>query len=204
MNGYVITPYCKEPRAIIDRCIASVAAQTVPVTHMLIADGYPVELPQDIMHVAITGPNEDYGDTPRAVGMRIAAESKPPFIALLDVDNTYDPDHIAHCLEVAARAPCGYVAAKRRFVQASDFVALPYADESAEEHCDTSCMFYLPSAYKLAMTTWHDNKRYGRSKYGDRAVYSALKSTKLRRAFADRKTVNYSLDLTDSKFRIIP
>ena len=36
MKVAIITPYYKEPREMIERCIRSVAAQDVPVTHLLV------------------------------------------------------------------------------------------------------------------------------------------------------------------------
>jgi cellulose synthase/poly-beta-1,6-N-acetylglucosamine synthase-like glycosyltransferase len=37
----IITPYYKEERRLIERCMASVRKQTVPTDHFLIADGHP-------------------------------------------------------------------------------------------------------------------------------------------------------------------
>jgi hypothetical protein len=37
----VVTPYFKEDRAMLKRCMDSVRRQTAKVDHMLVADGFP-------------------------------------------------------------------------------------------------------------------------------------------------------------------
>ena len=37
----VVTPYFKEDRAMLQRCMDSVRRQTTKVDHMLVADGFP-------------------------------------------------------------------------------------------------------------------------------------------------------------------
>lgn len=37
----IVTPYYREPRDMLERCLASVRAQGVKVTHILVADGHP-------------------------------------------------------------------------------------------------------------------------------------------------------------------
>jgi glycosyltransferase involved in cell wall biosynthesis len=37
----IVTPYYKEDRALIERCIDCVCAQSIPTEHILVADGHP-------------------------------------------------------------------------------------------------------------------------------------------------------------------
>jgi hypothetical protein len=37
----IVTPYYKEDRALIERCIDCVRAQSIPTEHILVADGHP-------------------------------------------------------------------------------------------------------------------------------------------------------------------
>ena len=71
MRVAVITPYFREPDAILRQCHASVRGQTHPCTHFLIADGHPNPLFSNdgaTVHIALPKPNADNGNTPRAIG----------------------------------------------------------------------------------------------------------------------------------------
>jgi hypothetical protein len=197
-RGVVVTPYANEPMEMILRCIRSVAAQTVPVDHLLVADGNPRYMLnfEKVKHAALEKRANDWGNTPRSYGM--IHVSKAPFIALLDVDNIYLPEHIESCLDTAHTNPgCDFVASKRQFVRYDKGTYVPSSavDEPQWKHIDTSCFFFLPGTYALAAYVW-GNGPQGCERYRysvDRHVYGVLRAAGKQPAFTNRETVVYTI-----------
>lgn len=98
----MVTPFHEQRRAngMLERAVASVRAQTVPVEHILA---------EDIHHLgaAIT----------RAHGLALV---ETEWTAFLDSDDEMDPDHIEHLLAHAADTGADYVYPWFRVVGGSD------------------------------------------------------------------------------------
>jgi cellulose synthase/poly-beta-1,6-N-acetylglucosamine synthase-like glycosyltransferase len=103
MKVAVITPYYKESRAWLERCLDSVAAQSHPCTHIVVADGHPQDWIDErpVRHLRLDRPHADYGDTPRALGGLMAANEGFDAICFLDADNWYGRHHVLSCLRLA-------------------------------------------------------------------------------------------------------
>lgn len=75
MKVACVTPYYRESREILERCLQSVARQTRPCAHYLVSDGDPQdwidELP--VRHLRLDENHADYGNTPRTAGGLLAA-----------------------------------------------------------------------------------------------------------------------------------
>lgn len=194
MKVAMITPYYKEPREMIERCILSVAAQTVPVTHFLVADGHPQGWVDGfaVRHIRLDKSHGDFGNTPRSIGGILAASEGFDAIGFIDADNWLDPQHVSTCLEVAAQAEedVDYVIATRRLTR-SDGSVLPYltSDDRDGSHIDTNCFFLLPGSF-------HTLGQWGvmpkpLSVVGDRVYASSLRSQGLRSVRNENVTVNY-------------
>jgi|HubBroStandDraft_4_1064222.scaffolds.fasta_scaffold131179_2 hypothetical protein len=196
MPGVVISPYYREPQATIEDCLLSVARQTVPVYHTLISDGFPqtwFDHYLGVRHIKSTQHFHDWGNTPRSIAMQV--EYGAPFIAFLDADNLYDPDHIAACLEVKRMNPdADFIVTQERFLRPTKeggWVVSSAKQEPQEQHCDTSCYLFFPQCYDTvirAQSTAPD------SYVGDRYTYACLKEAGLRPAFTNRPTVTYRLN----------
>jgi hypothetical protein len=198
----VVTPYYKEGRSVLERCIRSVRRQTKPADHIVVADGFPQEWidREGVRHIRLDRPHSDYGGTPRAVGCLLAISEQYDAIALLDADNWLEPDHIGHCLETADTAKddsCDYVIARRRVVR-SDGTNMNIQAETIEEHVDTSCYVFLRGSYHM-LPLWGLTPNEA-SPVGDRFFLSALREAKLVSTVADRITVNYT-SLWQSHYR---
>jgi cellulose synthase/poly-beta-1,6-N-acetylglucosamine synthase-like glycosyltransferase len=130
----IVTPYYKEPRALVERCIASLKGQTVTADHILVADGVPQSW-MDIRHIKLDQPHRDYGNVVRGTGALLAAADAYDGIGFLDADNFLDSDHVQLCV-AAGRDGSDFVVAKRRFVRpdGSDFHLA-----EGPGHIDTSC-----------------------------------------------------------------
>jgi glycosyltransferase involved in cell wall biosynthesis len=141
----IVTPYYKEDKPLIERCISSVRRQTFPTDHFVVADGFPQAWIDDarVRHLKLDRAHGDFGNTPRGVGALIAIAEEYSGIGLLDADNWLENHHVEACL-AAARAkgmPCDYVIAQRAF-RRPDTTIMPVRDEQTI-NVDTNCFFFL-------------------------------------------------------------
>lgn len=194
MHYAIVTPYFQEPSSLLERCIQSVARQTVKADHILVADGHPQDWidAQPVRHLRLDRSHGDYGNTPRGIGAMLAIAEQYDGIGLLDADNWLEPDHVQTCVRVfesaAAQAPIDYVIA-RRFLRRPDQTILPAPDEPIAEHVDTNCFFFLPSSYHLV--PYFGTMHKALSPICDRIFYMAVRNRGLRGAVTDHETVNY-------------
>jgi glycosyltransferase involved in cell wall biosynthesis len=93
----VITPTWQRHELLVDRCVPSVAAQTVPVEHVVVSDGPdPVlrELLADVVYAEVDQHYDDpvnVGARARNRGLEVASGD---LIAYLDDDNAFRPHHV--------------------------------------------------------------------------------------------------------------
>lgn len=194
MRYVIITPYFKEKRSILERCIRSVRNQSIPTEHLLVADGYPQEWIDELQvrHLRLDQSHGDYGNTPRTMGALLAIAERYDAIGLLDADNWLEPNHVELCISTyhshAASGPVDYVIA-RRHMRRPDESILPIIDEPISRHVDTNCFFFYPGAYPLVPYFGLMPKEL--SPFGDRIFYQALRQRGLKAAVCDTTTVNY-------------
>ena len=115
----IITPYYKEDRGVLERCIQSVKGQSVPADHFLISDGFPQDWLENagVRHLRLGKAHSDAGNTPRGLGALLAASEGYDGIGLLDADNWYDKNHVEECCKAVystTEPPADLVFAKRR------------------------------------------------------------------------------------------
>lgn len=185
----IITPYHKEARPLLQRCIESVRNQSIPTDHFLVADGFPQPWidGEKVRHFKLDREHNDNGNTPRGIGALMAIGEQYDGIGLLDADNWLDGDHIEACLDAAASiGKCDYVIAQRRF-RRPDETILPFPEEVG--HIDTSCFFFLPGAF-CVVPYWGTIPR-ALSPICDRVFAAMLRRHTLRFARVDKPTVNY-------------
>lgn len=139
----VITPYHREAAAMLRQCHQSVLAQNLPADHFLIADGRPLAevAGWNVRHVQLPQAHGDNGNTPRGLGALLAQSEGYDFIAYLDADNWYRPEHLASLLELARRDAAAVCASFRSFHDlAGDPLDVSDEDEDTLRHVDTSCL----------------------------------------------------------------
>ena len=190
----VVTPYFKEDPELLNRCLESVARQTVAVDHILVADGFPQPWlsSKPVRHIMLDRAHADYGNVARGVGALLAVAEKYSGIAFLDADNWYDDDHIESCLAAAqASSDCVFVAAQRRFVRpdGSVMVSVRPAEIPHADHIDTNCYFFLPNAYQFVHRWCTMPQELSES--GDHLFYLLLRMNGLTPAIIPKATVNY-------------
>src|SRR5690348_4286605 len=106
----VVTPYYKEERWLLERCMNSVRTQSLPADHFLVADGFPQDWldHEPVRHIRLDRNHRDFGNTPRGIGALVAIGEGYDGIALLDADNWFESHHIEECVAASGRSECDY------------------------------------------------------------------------------------------------
>lgn len=188
-----VTPYYRESRDVLERCIGSVRRQSVTCEHLLVADGHPVDWLDrtGVRHLRLDRSHGDYGNTPRGLGAMAAVAEGYDAVFFLDADNWLEPSHVEVCLAAAAQTHgdiglCDYVTSKRIF-RRPDETEVPMEEEQG--HVDTNCFFFLRGSFHL-LSLWITMPRFV-SIIGDRVLMSRLNSEVLKSAETGHATVNY-------------
>ena len=204
MRIAVVTPYHREPIETLQRCLASVRAQTYPCTHYLVADGHPDpavaagETP--VRHMTLPVSHGDYGGVARTVGSLRAAADGHDAIAWLDADNWFKPDHIEslRLLHEATGKPL--CAAWRTFHRPDGSeMQVDANQEISGEHVDTNCWLVTRPAFAL-LTAWL--MPLGLSVIGDRIVVEKARRLGLTSALTRQRTVCYTTLYQDHYLRL--
>lgn len=191
MKVAVITPYCNEPDEVVRRCFRSVRTQTTSaqLTHYFIADGpFPsqgwLDQMTQVRQVWLGERHDDCGGTPRSIGSLLAASEGADYIAYLDADNTYDPNHIELCLKTLEQNPkVDFIVAQRRILVGDKVIPDPL------QYPDTNCYFLTRSAFPT-LWIWALQPKI-LSKVGDALFGSALTGAGMTYAKVPVVTVNY-------------
>lgn len=148
----IITPYCNEDRATLERCLNSVRRQSVPVDHIVIADGHAQAWidQEPVRHVRLDAVHNDHGNTARGLGALLAASEGYEAVGLLDAENWLAEDHIEKCLATAAKhhGACDFVIA-RHVLMTPDGRQLPGGWERSAANLDPSCFLFLRSSFHV-------------------------------------------------------
>ncbi len=148
----VVTPYHREPTEWLAQCIASVAAQTYPCTHLLVADGFPRPdlVPAAAQHIQLPKAHADNGNTPRAIGSMSAISQGFDAIAYLDADNWYAPGFVEAMVKLHAVTQAPFCSAARTIHRPDGAQLLvDTAENNAKTLVDTSCMFLTRRAFPV-------------------------------------------------------
>lgn len=192
MRVAVVTPYYKESRPWLERCLASVHSQDHVCEHFVIADGHPQDWLDGVgvRHIRLDRSHGDYGNTPRSIGAQLAVAEGFDAVAFLDADNWYEPGHVSSCVNVGIESGADYVVSRRNLVR-QDGSILPWAsrEDDQGEHVDTSCFFVLLGAFHT-LPRWLLMPK-PMTIIGDRYYLMSLREEGLQEACTDRKTVNY-------------
>lgn len=191
MRVAVITPYHMEDIETLRQCQASVAAQTYPCSHFMVADGFPKPEVEawPVQHVVLPNAHGIGGDLPRCVGSILALKQGFDAITYLDADNWYVPDHI-ELLVTLQRASIADVCIALRSMHRVDGTAMPLADPpSHDRYYDTSCILLTRPAFPVVFVWAMIPPQAG--VIDDRIVSLAIRKHRFRIAKTDRPTVAY-------------
>ena len=192
MRIAVITPYYKEDIDTLTNCMTSVGKQTHShVDHFMVADGYPNPIIADlswVKHIAI--PNSgDFGDTPRGIGAAVAAAQGYDYIAFLDADCWYEPNHLETMLGVMKEANVEVVTCPRNlFREDGTFMGVD-TESDGYDFNDTNCYLFGKAAIHLARNWMFKSK--ADCALGDRHMWANIKAHNMKIARSLKPTLNY-------------
>ena len=200
MRIAVVTPYHNESREVLERCAASVRAQSVPVDQIFVADGSPhywLEEGPNVTHIVLRKRTADYGDTPRSIGLVLGVRSGYDILQFLDADNFLTPDHFEETLRhFRDRPPSDYpdlVLARRTMVRPDGApISVDLPEEDTFQHVDTSCFVFYRTAYRVAIKWSLIPPQLGFM--DDRVFFAVLaqRHPNLKFAFNQTRTVRYT------------
>jgi glycosyltransferase involved in cell wall biosynthesis len=189
----VITPYYKESIEVLRQCHESVLSQSLPATHFFIADGFPqAELGQwDIKHISLPQGHDDNGDTPRGIGGILAEVEGYDFVAYLDADNWFHPNHLSSLMEEMEKTGADITCSFRTMhaMDGSELLGVQDSDETSLEHVDTSCYLINRNAFE-ALEVWLRIPKM-LSPICDRIFYMYLKHKKFKLAYTKNKSAAF-------------
>ena len=191
MKIAVITPYYRTELAWLQQCHASVKAQDHPCTHVLVADGEPVDSVDrfDAHHIISMGPNDDFGNTARNIGSIAAIRQGFDAICYLDADNWYRHDHVKRMVELHKRSGAAVCTSARTLHQLDGALLGPCYESDGEVFVDTNCLFLTREAFPI-VSVWHMVDRRLDS-MGDRVVWFQVKKLGLTTAYDSEPTLCY-------------
>jgi predicted O-linked N-acetylglucosamine transferase (SPINDLY family) len=190
----IITPYRDEPREMLERCMLSVGAQTLPVDHILVGDGGLQEwiVRSGVRHIHLDRAHDDSGNLARAVGAMMAIAEQYDGIGFLNPQDWLEPNHAEVCVQTyqaaaSAGSPVDFVIARRTLRRVDESILLQW-HETPETHVDNNCFFFFPTSYPLV-------PHFGLipqplSAIGDRFFFKALRERGMRSATNSVFTVN--------------
>jgi cellulose synthase/poly-beta-1,6-N-acetylglucosamine synthase-like glycosyltransferase len=188
----VITPFHKTPPEIFRQCAESVANQTYPCTHLVLADGPP--LPDFVtgpgrMLAVLPQANADYGNTPRAIGGILADSYGFDGVAMVDDDNWLEPNHVESMLATQATTRAPLIACQRIFRHLDgSILKMTEPPEDDFRHVDSNCWLVMRKAFPL-LAAWRVPKLAGF--IGDRIFYQKALRERYAIASTRQRTVNY-------------
>jgi glycosyltransferase involved in cell wall biosynthesis len=193
MRVAVVTPYFREPDDVLKQCLDSVSAQAVPVTHILVADGFPKDWAARAVGRHVTLPGQGHGDNgnlARAVGSAIAMAEGYDAIALIDADNWFRPDHVSSILALHQKTGAALCTSGRSIHRMDgSLLRADDAESDGVNFVDTSCLLYLKPAFAL-LPLWGLMPR----KFGpicDRIMWAAVQSRKIGTAHSGLPTMAF-------------
>jgi hypothetical protein len=156
MKVAVITPYFNESDEYLRACHESVAAQTHPCTHFMVADGRPRALVDswDVQHVRLPVSCADYGDTPRGVGSVLAIGQGFDAIAYLDADNWYYPHHVETLVAQHRDSGAAVISATRNLHRLDGSLLGACPDSEGDSFIDVNCYFLTRAAFRVVPAWW--------------------------------------------------
>ncbi len=195
MKVAVITPYHKEEKKVLTRCCQSVADQTHHVTHILVADGFPSDVPKQFLaeHIVLSKPHRDFGDTPRLMGSLSAMAQGFDAICFLDADCWFEKDHVETLVSLYKKSGADVITATRMLRKLDESILGVCTESDGKKFNDTNCYFISRKAYGV-LPVWV-YKEPCLAVVGDRVFWGELK--KKHTTFHSLKpTVNYTTIFT--------
>jgi glycosyltransferase involved in cell wall biosynthesis len=158
MKVAVITPYHEPNSPYLKDCIDSVKSQThADVIHVLIGDGctLPTDLEHPSLHnIPLPRRLNNYGDSPRSIGVVYAFSLGADAVAFLDSDNWYAPNHIELMVQNCLATQSDVVTSLRYIAHLNGETLGVCPESDGSIFCDTNCLFVTRRLAEEAGVWW--------------------------------------------------
>lgn len=158
MKVAVITPFHDPDSPYIGRCLESVRKQTYgDLVHVLVGDGCTADglpLSQNTYCISLPQRTNNYGDTPRSIGVVYAFSIGVDAVLFLDSDNWYADNHVESMVH-KCQSTASDVVTCRRYLSHLDGSSLGVCRESdGVIFCDTNCLLITKNLAEEAGVWW--------------------------------------------------
>lgn len=191
MKIAVITPYYQEPLAKLQRCHDSVARQVPEADHIMVADGQAQAAVDEwnAVHLKLPVATNDCGDTPRMIGLSLAAARGYDAFLFLDADNWLEPGHVAQLVAAQQESGASVITCPRilRRLDGSALGLCPESDGIAFN--DFNCYLFTRAALPLLAALAFGDR--ATAYVTDRRLWQHLRSSGCAIARAPEATLNY-------------
>jgi glycosyltransferase involved in cell wall biosynthesis len=158
MKVAVITPYHQPSTPYLKKCLESVDKQTYrDLLHITIGDGCYAKITESFKKVHnISLPNNlnNYGDSPRSIGVIYAFSLGVDAVAFLDSDNWYAENHIETLISAHKKTGAYVVASKRNLCHLNGTVMGECPESDGVIFCDTNCLLLTRDLSEEAAAWW--------------------------------------------------
>lgn len=158
MKVAVITPYHDPQSPYLEQCLSSVRDQTHSNTiHVTIGDGCTLQQAQDFQNVHnISLPKNinNYGDSPRTVGVVYAFSQGADAVTFLDSDNWYAKEHIETMVKQCVASGSDVVTSLRYLSHLNGTVMGVCPESDGKIFCDTNCLLITKKLAEEAALWW--------------------------------------------------
>jgi hypothetical protein len=189
----VVTPVSDEPDEWVAQCLASVAGQTHPCTHVVVGDGVrsaPAEAARGVQHVSLPVRHADMGDTPRAVGAVTAIGQGADAVCFCDADNFLYPDHVERLVRLHRATGAPVCTTMRNYHALDGSYLATCLSSDGERFCDQNCILIARPAFALAGVLYlHGDPAW--HALTDRMLWLEIRRRGLQRAHTGVPTVGY-------------
>lgn len=191
MRVAVVTPYFDTREGWLRECHESVMQQTYPCTHIMVADGRPQAIVDQmkVQHIKLPVNIRDYGDTPRGIGSVLAISQEFDAIAYLDADNWYYPQHIETMVRLHRKSGAAVISASRNLHRLDGSLLGLCTEVDGEEFVDNNCYFFTREAFTLIPVWWMMEPHH--HPIDDRVMHAHIRSQKQSHVHATVPTVAY-------------
>lgn len=158
MKVAVITPYHEPDSPYLKDCITSVKAQTHDdLIHVAIGDG--CTLPPELIHpnlhnIPLPRRLNNYGDSPRSIGVVYAFSLGVDAVAFLDSDNWYAENHIELMVKRCITSQSDVVTSLRYLAHLNGTTLGICPESDGNIFCDTNCLFVTRRLAEEAGVWW--------------------------------------------------
>lgn len=158
MKVAVITPYHNADSPYLQACITSVQEQTYKnLLHVMVADGcnLPPQYTHNNLHnIALPNRLNNYGDSPRSIGVIYAFALGVDAVTFLDSDNWYAPNHVETLVNTCISAQADVVTSRRYVCHLDGSVMGMCPESDGMIFCDTNCLLVTQKLAEEAGLWW--------------------------------------------------